>query len=233
MEAIMTKEMIRTRARAVRRAKVQARNEPPRLTAGEELFNTVSHGAGAALAAAAMTLLLLRSDTPLKVMASCFYGVSMVLMMVMSSVYHAMKPGSRAKRVCRRFDYTSIYLLIGGTFAPIFLVYLGGGLGIALFCIQWAVILTGVALILIFGPGRWRALHFTLYFLIGWSGLLFLPDFYAHNRPLLWFILGGGLVYTLGMIPFARGRRNDHCVWHLFVLTAAALHWVGIYTGIY
>lgn len=237
MEAIMTKEMVRTRARAVRRAqtraKVQARNEPPRLTAKEERFNAVSHGAGAALAAAAMVLLLLRSDTPLMVMASCFYGVSMVLMMVMSSVYHAMPSGSTAKRVCRRFDYTSIYLLIGGTFAPIFLVYLGNALGITLFCVQWAVILTGVTLILVFGPGRWRALHFTLYFLIGWSGLMFLPDFYAHNRPLLWFILGGGLVYTLGMVPFARGRRNDHCVWHLFVLAAAALHWVGIYTGIY
>lgn len=221
------------RAREVRRAKIRARNEPPRLTAGEERFNAVSHGAGAVLAAAGMVLLLLRSDTPLKVMASCFYGVSMVLMMVMSSVYHAMRTGSRAKRICRRFDYTSIYLLIGGTFAPIFLVYLGGGLGITLFCVQWGVILAGVALILIFGPGRWRALHFTLYFLIGWSGLMFLPDFYANDRTLLWFILLGGLVYTLGMIPFARGRKNDHCVWHLFVLAAAALQWVGIYTRIY
>lgn len=221
------------RAREVRRAKIRARNEPPRLTAGEERFNAVSHGAGAVLAAAGMVLLLLRSDTPLKVTASCFYGVSMVLMMVMSSVYHAMRTGSRAKRICRRFDYTSIYLLIGGTFAPIFLVYLGGGLGITLFCVQWGVILAGVALILIFGPGRWRALHFTLYFLIGWSGLMFLPDFYANDRTLLWFILLGGLVYTLGMIPFARGRKNDHCVWHLFVLAAAALQWVGIYTRIY
>lgn len=234
MEAITeTYEMRRARARAIRKAKVQARNEPPHLTAGEETFNTMSHGAGALLAAAAMALLLARSDTPLKITASCFYGVSMVLMMVMSSVYHGMKTGSRAKRVCRRFDYTSIYLLIGGTFAPILLVYLGGSLGIALFCVQWAVILTGVTLILVFGPGRWRALHFTLYFLIGWSGLMFLPDFYANNRPLLWFILGGGLVYTLGMIPFARGRRNDHCVWHLFVLAAAALQWAGIYTSIY
>ena len=234
MEAMtMTNEIYRARARAIRRARVQARNEPPHLTAGEERFNTVSHSAGALLAAGAMALLLLRSDTPLKITASCFYGISMVLMMVMSSVYHAMKTGSAAKRICRRFDYTSIYLLIGGTFAPILLVYLGGTLGIALFCVQWAVILTGVTLILVFGPGRWRALHFTLYFLIGWSGLVFLPDFYANNRSLLWFILGGGLVYTLGMIPFARGRKNDHCVWHLFVLAAAALQWAGIYTSIY
>jgi hemolysin III len=200
---------------------------------GEEVFNAVSHGVGALLAAAAMVLLLLRSDQPLKLLASCFYGISMVLMMLMSSVYHAMRSGSTAKRVCRRFDYISIYLLIGGTFAPIFLVYLGDRLGITLFCIQWAVILLGVTLIAVFGPGRFRALHFTLYFLIGWSGLMFLPGFYRNARMLLWFILAGGVVYTLGMIPFARNKKYDHCVWHIFVLAAAALHWVGIYRFLY
>ena len=95
------------------------------------------------------------------------------------------------------------------------------------------MILFGVTMVAIFGPGRWRALHFTLYFLIGWSGLMFIPDFYANARPLLWLILAGGLVYTLGMIPFVRSRKYDHCIWHVFVLAAAALHWVGIYTQIY
>ena len=238
MEAVqmtnqMARKACRARARSVRREQARLRNEPPVLTVGEEVFNAVSHGLGALLAVAAMVLLLVRSHTGLEVMASCFYGISMVLMMCMSGVYHALPSGSAAKRVCRRFDYTSIYLLIGGTFAPIFLVYLGGTLGVVLFCVQWAVILAGGTLIVTFGPGRWRALHFTLYFLLGWSGLLFLPTFYLHSRTLLWFILAGGLVYTLGMIPFARNRKYDHCVWHLFVLAAAALHWVGIYTQIY
>ena len=230
MEAILTAKQIR---RMERRAMAQIKNEPPRLTLGEEVFNTISHGLGAGLAVAAMVLLLMRSRGGLEVLASCFYGISMVVMMLASSIYHAMPSGSKIKRVCRRFDYTSIYLLIGGTFAPIFLVYLGGTLGVVLFCAQWAVILAGVTLIVTFGPGCWRALHFTLYFLLGWSGLLFLPTFYFHSRTLLWFILAGGMVYTLGMIPFARNRKYDHCVWHLFVLAAAALHWVGIYTQIY
>ena len=171
--------------------------------------------------------------TPEAMLATCFYGISMTVMMFMSGVYHAMPTGSTAKRVLRRFDYTSIYLLIGGTFAPILLVYKGGRVGITIFCIQWGVILFGVTMVAIFGPGRWRALHFTLYFLIGWSGLMFIPDFYANARPLLWLILAGGLVYTLGMIPFVRSRKYDHCIWHVFVLAAAALHWVGIYTQIY
>ena len=199
----------------------------------EEVFNAASHGVGAALALAGMILLLVRSGGPLEIMASCFYGISLFFMMLMSCLYHAMPTGSRVKRLWRRFDYTSIYLLIGGTFAPIFLVYLGNRQGILLFCIQWGVILLGVTLILVFGPGRFRPLHFTLYFLIGWSGLMFLPDFYRNNRPLLWFILAGGVVYTLGMIPFAKKGKYNHCVWHVFVLAAAILHWVGIYTQIY
>lgn len=231
MEAVqMTSQ---ARLRAVRRARVRAKNEPPRLSVAEEVFNAATHGVGALMAAAGLVLLLLRSDTGMKVLASCFYGVSMVLLMLMSSVYHAMPAGSTAKRVCRRFDYTSIYLLIGGTFAPIFLLYLGGGLGVTLFCVQWGVIAFGVTLLAVFGPGKWRPLHFTLYFLIGWSGLMFIPMFWQNARPLLWFILLGGVVYTLGMIPFARQRKWDHCVWHVFVLAAALLHWMGIYTQLY
>lgn len=219
--------------REERQARLRARNEPPRLTAGEETFNAASHGLGALLAAAAFALLLGRAETPLAVLAACVYGISMVFMMLMSGLYHALRPGSAAKRAWRRLDYCSIYLLIGGTFAPIFLVYLGGQLGVALFCVQWAVILFGVTLIAVFGPGKWKPLHYTLYFLIGWSGLALLPDFYRHDRALLWAILLGGVVYTLGMVPFALRRKYSHCVWHVFVLLAAAIHWAGIYTRIY
>ena len=231
VESVLTaKQTALLRAKAARKARVRVLNEPPRLTAAEEVFNAASHGIGAALALAAMVLLLARSDGALEVMASCFYGISLFVMMLMSALYHAMPAGSVVKRLWRRFDYASIYLLIGGTFAPILLVYYGNTMGITMFCIQWGVILTGIALIAIFGPGKWRPLHFTLYFLIGWSGLMFLPDFYLHSRRLLWFILAGGLVYTLGMIPFARNQKWDHCFWHVLVLAAAAIHWLGIYT---
>jgi len=219
--------------RAMRLARVKQKNEPPCRSLQEEIFNAASHGAGGLLAVAGMVLLLLKSHTGLAVMASCFYGISMVVMMFASGIYHALKTGSAAKRLFRRFDYTSIYLLIGGTFAPIFLIYMGGTLGITLFCIQWAVILGGVVLVVSFGPGRWRPLHFTLYFVLGWSGLAFIPDFYRNAPALLLFIFLGGLLYTLGMIPFGRNRKYDHCVWHLFVVAAAVLHWFGIYTQIY
>ena len=216
-----------------RKQELQKLNEPPVLTILEEVGNAITHGVGAVLALVGFILLLLKSDTGMKVMASCFYGISLFILMLMSCLYHSFKSGSKVKRVWRRFDYSSIYLLIGGTFAPLYLVYWGNTLGIVLFCIQWSLIVLGIIMLAIFGPGKWKWIHFTLYFTIGWSGLIMLPDFFRNNIPLLFMILIGGIVYTVGMVPFARDKKYDHFIWHFFVLIGALLHWFGIYLFVY
>ncbi|MGL5152381.1 MAG: PAQR family membrane homeostasis protein TrhA [Clostridium sp.] len=208
-------------------------NEPPKLTVLEEVGNAVTHGIGTVLSIIGFVLLMLKSDTGMEVMATCVYGISLFLLMLMSTLYHSFKSGSGVKRLWRRFDYGSIYLLIGGTFAPIFLVYLGNTLGIVLFSVQWALIIFGITMVSIFGPARFSWLHFTLYFTIGWSGLVFIPDMIKNNMSLLWMILIGGVIYTIGMIPFVRDKKYDHFVWHFFVLVGAILHWIGIYLYIY
>lgn len=216
-----------------KKAQNRAKNEPPCLTLLEEVGNAVTHGTGTALAIAGMILLLVKSDTGLKIMASLFYGISLIFMMLMSTLYHSFKSGSAVKRVWRRFDYTSIYLLIGGTFAPLYLVYWGNRPGITLFCIQWGLIVLGITIVAVFGPGRWKGIHYALYFTIGWSGVIFFPDWYLHDRMLLLTILLGGIIYTVGMVPFARHKKYSHFVWHLFVLLGALLHWFGIYFLVY
>lgn len=216
-----------------RKQYIRELNEPPHLTILEEVGNAVTHGVGAALALVGFILLLLKSDTGMKVMASCFYGISLFFLMLMSCLYHAFKSGSTVKRLWRRFDYSSIYLLIGGTFAPLYLVYWGNTLGIVLFCIDWALIVVGITMLGVFGPGRFKWLHFSLYFIIGWSGLILMPDFYKNNLPLLWMIFIGGVIYTVGMIPFLKDKKYNHFIWHFFVLAGAILHWMGIYLFVY
>jgi len=212
----------------------QMKNEPPVRSTLEEIGNSITHGIGAILGIVALSLMLKVSDTPLKILASCVYGFCMIFMMLMSSLYHAWPKYSKVKRIWRRFDYTSIYLLIGGTFAPIYLVYWGNTLGITLFIIQWVLIITGVTMVCVFGPGRVRIMNFIMYFAIGWSGVMFIPDFIMNNLPLLWYILGGGIVYTLGMIPFAKkGIKGAHFIWHIFVLGGAAVQFLGILFYIY
>ena len=119
-KAELDKEKSEEEKKEAKRAKKQhyrELNEPPKLTVLEEVGNAVTHGIGAGLAIAGFVLLLLKSDTGLKVMASCFYGISLILMFLMSCLYHSYKSGLAVKRLWRRFDYSSIYLLIGGTFA--------------------------------------------------------------------------------------------------------------------
>ncbi|MHC1748611.1 MAG: hemolysin III family protein [Cellulosilyticaceae bacterium] len=216
-----------------RKQRIRELNEPPHLTVVEEVGNAVTHGLGAALAIAGFVLLLLKSDTGLKIMASCFYGISLFFLMLMSCLYHSFKSGSVVKRLWRRFDYASIYLLIGGTFAPLYLVYWGNTLGIVLFCIQWGIIIFGITMLSIFGPGRLKWLHFSLYFIIGWSALIFIPGWVHNNMPLLWMMIIGGAVYTVGMIPFVKEKKYSHFIWHFFVIAGAVLHWFGIYLFIY
>lgn len=207
--------------------------EPPRRTVPEEVGNAVTHGVGALAGIAGMILLLLKSDTGTKVLSSLVYGLCLILLFLMSCLYHSFRWGTRVKRLWRRFDYLSIYLLIGGTFTPFWLVYWGDRTGKILCTVFWAVALTGITLVAVFGPGRLRGLHMTLYVVLGWSAVVFLPDMVRNNLPLFLMTLGGGIAYTLGIIPFAMKKKGAHFIWHIFVLFGAVLHWFGIWLFLY
>ena len=231
--AVYDKNIVFDPSEADANTKKPSFNEPPRRGVLEEVGNAVTHGVGAMLSIAGLVLLLLKSDTGAKVLSSCVYGFCLILMFLMSCLYHAFKGGSTVKRVWRRFDYISIYLLIGGSFTPLWLLYWGNAWGVALCCVQWAVLITGIVFISVFGPGRIRRLHMTLYIVIGWSALVFLPGMLKNDLPLFLFILGGGLLYTLGIIPFALKRKGAHFLWHFFVLFGALVQFLGIYLHVY
>ena len=209
------------------------RKEPPKRSVLEEVGNAVTHGIGALLGIAGLVLLLIRSDTRMKLCASLVYSICFVMMFLMSCLYHSFKWGTTVKRLWRRFDYISIYLLIGGTFTPMWLLFWKGTPGI-IFCIaEWILIITGITLIGVFGPEKARKLHMALYVILGWCGLVFLPGMLRENLQLFFYTLGGGILYTLGIIPFAMKKRGAHFIWHFFVLFGAAVHWFGIYICLY
>lgn len=212
-------------------------NEAPKLGVLEEVGNSVSHGIGALIAIVGLVLLILKSENGRMLTGSLFYGISMIIMMSMSSLYHSLKWGIGAKRLWRRFDYSSIYLLIGGTFSPILLIDFYNYhpiLSIIWFILMWVVIITGITMVAIFGPGRLKWLHFPLYFVIGWSALMLVPGWLKNNITFFYYILAGGLVYTIGMIPFVmRGKKSAHFIWHIFVVLGAITHFLGIYFCLY
>lgn len=206
---------------------------PPKRSLLEEIGNAVTHGVGAAFAIVAIVLMLIKAVTREELFGAVIYSVGLFVMFCISALYHAFPYGSKVKRLFRRFDYSSIYLLIGATFAPILLAYIGGIKGTVFFIIQWAVIALGVSLIGVFGAGKLRFIHFPLYILLGWSGLILIPDLIRGSAEFFIYIILGGAVYSLGMIPFAIKAKISHFIWHFFVIGGAVLQWIGIYKYIY
>ena len=206
---------------------------PPKRAILEEVGNSVTHGVGALFAIVAMALMLAFSDNGMQIASALIYSLGMLLAFLASCLYHALPYGRRAKRLFRRFDYSGIYILIGATFAPVLLSCMGDAFGITFFIVQWAVIITGVTLVSVFGPTKLRFIHIPLYVILGWSALMLMPAMIAFDVWLALFILFGGIAYTLGIIPYAIKARVSHFIWHLFVLIGAAVQWVGIFVYIY
>ncbi len=212
----------------------QLPKNPPKRSPLEEIGNSVTHCVGAVFSAVALVLMCMYAEGAAEYVGAALYSFGLLVMFTMSCLYHSFPYGSRVKRLFRRFDYSCIYLLIGATFAPILLSYVGGAFGITFLVIQWTVIVTGITLVGVFGPARLRFIHIPLYVVLGWCGLMFLPTMVKNgDLSFLGFILGGGVVYSVGIIPFALNKRAAHFIWHFFVLAGAVVQWVGVFTTIY
>ena len=206
---------------------------PPKRGRLEEIGNSVTHGVGAIFAVVALALMLAFSRSASETVAAVIYFGGMIWSFGASCLYHAFRHGSAVKRLFRRFDYTGIYLLIGATFAPALLCVVGGAFGTAFFIIQWAVIAVGISLVAVFGPSRLRFIHIPLFVILGWSAVMLLPSLISESFALAMWILAGGIIYTLGIIPYMIKLKVSHFVWHFFVLAGAVVQWIGIFEYIY
>lgn len=201
-----------------------------RYTIGEEVLNAVSHGIGAIFAIVGTTLLVAASALQAdwyKLAASIIYGCSLMLLYVMSTLYHSFT-GPRVKALFRIFDHCSIFLFIAGSYTPFTMITLGGRVGWTLFGFIWVVTVAGVILNS-FSVHRYRYFSMACYLGMGWSVL-------ATIRPLvaslciagLALLVAGGLFYTVGVVFYAMKTRYMHGVWHFFVLLGSICHYLCI-----
>lgn len=197
----------------------------------EEQLNAWTHGIGAALGIAALVLLIVYSDTttPWSLFSVIVYGISIIVLFLASTFYHAVK-GEKRKHYFRIVDHVSIYLLIAGTYTPVLLISLTDSLGWTLFWIVWGIAAFGVVLKLFF-TGKFEIFSTLLYLVMGW---LIVFDFSTLSEALgsdgiLW-LFAGGLSYTVGIIFYAVQRiPYNHVIWHLFVLGGAICHFFMIF----
>jgi len=192
-----------------------------------ERFNSITHLVGAVAAFAGCVILVVFASMqgdPWKIVSFSIYGFTLFLLYLFSVLYHSVR--GDAKKTFRRLDHLAIYLLIAGTYTPLTLVTLNGVWGWSIFGTVWGLALIGM--IVEFIPQKRRVIPVMIYLVMGWLCLLAI-------RPLLqvlpmagfWWLLAGGLFYTLGIgfYAFDKKVRHFHGIWHLFVLAGSACHY--------
>ena len=180
------------------------------------------------VAATALIVLTAVYATAVDIAAVSVYVAGLLAMLVLSATYN-LWPVSRAKWVLRRFDHSSIYVLIAATYTPFIAQMKHSGFALALLIGVWCLAIVGIVLKLLL-PGRFDRLAVVLYLAMGWSGFMVYDTGLASLPALtLWFIAAGGLLYSFGIIFHAWQRlRFQNAIWHGFDLLGAGCHYTAV-----
>ena len=163
-----------------------------------------------------------------QIVSVAIYGVTLVLLYSVSTVYHSVR--GRSKVIMQKFDHLSIYLLLAGSYTPFCLVTLHGPWGWSLFGVVWSMAVIGM-LQEIKPRSEARILSIVIYAVMGWIVLVAVKPLLAAlgTAGFIW-LATGGVMYTVGIIFFALDHRlrHAHGIWHLFVIAGSLLHFVAI-----
>ena len=207
----------------------------PDYTKGEEIFNTLSHFAGAVFGIVALLTCLMASiaqQSTWGIISSIIYGTSLILLYSMSSIYHGL-PKGMAKKILQVIDHCTIYLLIAGTYTPVMLcavrpvsaVWAWTIMGIVWGCAFIATIFTAIDL------KKYASFSMVCYIGMGWCVVLAIkPTMQAVPLAgLLWLLLGG-ISYTVGAILYGLGKKHRymHSTFHVFVVAGSVLQYISI-----
>jgi len=208
----------------------------PDYTRGEEIFNMVSHIVGGALAVAALLLCVIFAaarHNPWGIGTGIVYGITMIVLYTMSSVYHGLSPRLGAKKVFQVIDHCAIFLLIAGTYTPYTLCVLrpdSPKLGWGIFALVWGVSVLGIVLNAI-DLDRFAVFSMVCYLGLGWCIIAAIKPLVRLLHPTaLWLLVAGGIAYTVGAVAYGVGNkvRYMHSVFHLFVVAGSVLHFLSI-----
>lgn len=208
----------------------------PVYSKGEEIMNMVTHIVGGGLGVIALILCVVKAAMTggvLRIIGAAIYGLCLITLYTMSSVYHGLHPGM-GKKVLQVIDHCTIYFLIAGSYTPICLSALydySPALGLGVLAVEW--ILTAIAATLTaIDLEVYNVFSQTCYIAMGWAIVVVLPQ---ALKAISWngflFLLLGGIAYTIGAVLYGIGSRVKwmHSVFHIFVVIGSILQFFAIF----
>lgn len=196
-------------------------------TKGEEIANSITHGIGIPLSAAALTLLIVFSSmygNVEHIVTFSIYGATMLFLYLASTLLHSF-PAGKVKDLFEIFDHSSIYFFIAGSYTPFMLIVVKGWIGWTLLAVVWSLAIGGT-IFKCFFVKKYLYVSTLLYVIMGWLIVLaWKPLALNLSTSGLTLLVIGGVVYSLGSIFYIwRGFKYHHAVWHLFVIAGSSLH---------
>jgi hemolysin III len=194
------------------------------------------HGTAAVVSlVGAVALFSLAPGSPWRRLSFVVFGVSLVGLYTVSSLYHSVPWRDAAKRRMQRLDHVMIYVLIAGTYTPLAAVVLDGWLRVATLVVQWLIVLVG-ALEKTLRSEPSRSLSVALQTTQGWLAILLMWPLASRLPWTALLLIGlGGVFYTVGMVFLVTNRPrlwprvfSYHEVFHIFVVVASALHFAAV-----
>lgn len=196
-----------------------------------ERFNSYTHligSIGSAIGLGVLIYFAVEKGGFWRITSFTIYGLTLLTLYTCSTLYHSFR--GKWKTIFRKLDHISIYLLIAGTYTPFTLITLRGDIGWILFGIVWGLAAIGIIIDLLHKAGN-RILQVSIYLGMGWIAFFLMDTLMNRMSPDgVYWLMAGGLFYTMGVIFFALSDRHRlaHGIWHLFVLAGSLSHFVTI-----
>ncbi|MDQ9089973.1 hemolysin III family protein [Pseudoalteromonas haloplanktis] len=205
----------------------------PAYSAKEEQLNALSHGAGVIFSIYVLWELLTKSQSSAHIISAIVYGASLFLLFLSSTLYHS-SLDQRARAIYKKCDHCAIYILIAGTYTPFLVLSLTGLWSILPLIFIWFLALGGVYYKL-WVTNQNKKVSLATYLLMGWFAVAIIYPLYLNvDVNALWWLLAGGLFYSLGTLFYsAKQRQFSHAIWHVFVIAGCVCHYVSISKYIY
>ena len=199
----------------------------------EEITNSISHGLGLIAAIVGTPFIIMhasRQGSTAFVVGTIVFSLTIIFLYLSSTLYHAL-PISKAKRVFQIVEHCAIFAVIAGTYTPFMLGILNGAWGWSLLGVIWGLAIAGVML-KVFAKLFHPVLSTGLYLLMGWVIIIAIDPLLERGLAAGFFwLLGGGLSYTAGVIFFVLDSRMryGHLIWHLFVIGGSVCHYFAVF----
>lgn len=205
-------------------------------TLNEETANWITHAFGILFSVITIPFMMVyavQHSSTSTVWGVSVFGFAMLMVYMASTIYHATKPNTNAKRILRIWDHIGIFVMIAGSYTPLVIKYIDTPTATLFLSVMWGIVVLG-SILKIFFTGKYVLLEVIIYIVMGCM-LVFIIKPLVANIPteIFTYILAGGLFYAAGVAFYLWKKLNyHHAVWHVFVLAGTVTHFVAIYKSI-